>query len=197
MAVQPPYTVVIDSALHYLDKSRVPHGILYDRVYPFAQLTELQEGDTISTGYFLQAFSELQRARYGEMPNDDSAFTYRNARNIITGENLSNRLPLLVLNAQYATLDTTSVADGRLVVIDSTLHDGSNPASPYIGHSVTFPVLGQLEPIKTETAYELYLAPFAQFENAASAVASVSIKDLTTVRGGSNPVPGRSRFSDL
>lgn len=180
LVVQPPYTVIVDSALHHLDKSRVPHGILYDRVYPFAQLTELEEGDTISIGYFLQAFSELQRARYGEEPNDDSAFTYRNARNIITGENLSNRLPLLVLNARYATVDTTSVADGRLAFKDSALRDGSNPASPYIGHSITLPVIAQLEPVKTETAYELYLAPFAEFENAASAVASVSVRDLTT-----------------
>ncbi len=61
MAVQPPYTVIVDSALHHLDKNRVPHGILYDRVYPFAELTELEESDTISIGYFLQAFSELQR----------------------------------------------------------------------------------------------------------------------------------------
>ncbi len=61
LVVQPPYTVIIDSALYHLDKNRVPHGILYDRVYPFAELTELEQGDTVGIGYFLQAFSELQR----------------------------------------------------------------------------------------------------------------------------------------
>ena len=47
---QSPYTTIQDSMYRHLDKSNVPTGVLYDRVYPWANLIEnvaKVENDTI------------------------------------------------------------------------------------------------------------------------------------------------------
>ena len=56
------YTETIDSTLISVDKKQMKTDILYDRVVPFANLTE--QRDTTDFEYFRQAYSELYRASY-------------------------------------------------------------------------------------------------------------------------------------
>ena len=64
------YTEQRDSAFGPLHKSRVPYGILYNRVFPFAQLDAVVSGDSVSLSHWIQGLSELQRARYGPALGD-------------------------------------------------------------------------------------------------------------------------------
>ena len=56
------HTETVDSLLHFLDKKTMKTDILYNRVFPFANLT--QSKDTSDFTYFRQAWSELYRASY-------------------------------------------------------------------------------------------------------------------------------------
>lgn len=58
----PTFTEERDSAFAPLDKSRVPFGILYDRVFQFARLDQIKDGDTLTVMHWIQGVSELERA---------------------------------------------------------------------------------------------------------------------------------------
>lgn len=47
---QQTYTQVQDSLMQQLDKALIPNGILYDRVYPWAQLTRLNSSAELPKG---------------------------------------------------------------------------------------------------------------------------------------------------
>ena len=59
------YTQGVDEKLQLLDKNELTTGILYDRVYPLANLTVFNqtEADTSYVTHFYQAYGELQTAR--------------------------------------------------------------------------------------------------------------------------------------
>ena len=56
------YTETIDNTLISVDKKQMKTSILYDRVFPFANLKQIK--DTTDFEYFRQACSELHRASY-------------------------------------------------------------------------------------------------------------------------------------
>lgn len=56
------FTQERDSAFAPLNKSRIPHGILYDRVFQFARLDKIATDDTLSVMHWIQGVSELERA---------------------------------------------------------------------------------------------------------------------------------------
>ena len=114
------YTQQRDSVFGPLNKSRVPYGILYNRVFPFAQLDVVVSGDTVSLSHWIQGLSELQRARYGPAVGDNF-LNENNIRDFLNNENRQHRVPLLILDARFATLDTTAVLDGRLDTCRRTL----------------------------------------------------------------------------
>ena len=56
------YTETTDSILVSVDKKQMKTNILYNRVFPFANLK--QKKDTTDFEYFRQAYSELYHASY-------------------------------------------------------------------------------------------------------------------------------------
>ena len=56
------YTNTADSLLQFLDKEAMQTDILYDRVVPFANLTE--KVDSSNAEHFIQSWSELYRAYF-------------------------------------------------------------------------------------------------------------------------------------
>ena len=56
------YTETIDSILVSVDKKQMKTNILYNRVFPFANMKQTK--DTTDFEYFRQAYSELYRASY-------------------------------------------------------------------------------------------------------------------------------------
>ncbi len=63
---QSEYTKAADEALKNLDLSGVNSGILYDRVFPAAQLNTFTASDTSNYGHFIQAHAELYDASYAK-----------------------------------------------------------------------------------------------------------------------------------
>ncbi len=51
-----------DAAFAPLNKSRIPHGILNNRVFQFAHLDEMAQDDTFTVMHWIQGVSELERA---------------------------------------------------------------------------------------------------------------------------------------
>src|SRR5690606_9124947 len=59
-------TPEIDAKLQLLDKNYITTDILYDRVFPLANLSEFNQvnSDTSQINHFYRAYSEIQRADY-------------------------------------------------------------------------------------------------------------------------------------
>jgi len=77
--------------MQHLNKERVPHHLLYNRVFPFAGLDECVF-DTVNTTMLVQAWSELQRADY-EFNDSDSTLNYEWLFPLIESENNAKRIP--------------------------------------------------------------------------------------------------------
>lgn len=187
-----------DSIFAPLDKSRIPYGILYDRVFPFAGLTTFADGDTVTTARWIQAFSELQRAGL-EFEPDSTVLNHTNVRDFIFSENVGDRLPLLVLNARFASIDLEAYNDGRLVHKDGLVYDAPRTASPYLEHSVVMPVLAFKRKIYTETSYTMYFSTAYDFGAAAGdEITGITLADVTTDESWDIPMEGEEtiEFAD-
>ena len=66
-----PYTSGVDEKLALLDKSDVSTQILYDRVFPFANLENFNQTqvDTSQVHHYMAAYAELQVADYSNRFN--------------------------------------------------------------------------------------------------------------------------------
>ncbi len=123
---QSPYTVISDSLMENVDKSRIKTGILYDRVFPFARLDKFNNKTTDTTGFqhFRQAYSELYSSHYhptGHLlsPEDwDDMLDW----NTFTGS-----LPVGIMDMKYNQVKPNAVSKKILLNRKGLLYD--NPAS--------------------------------------------------------------------
>jgi hypothetical protein len=61
------YTEMFDSLLIHISRTDASTGVLYDRVVPFANITDFTVYPTLDTSqkqYFIQSYSELYRAAF-------------------------------------------------------------------------------------------------------------------------------------
>src|SRR5680860_235695 len=141
------FTQQVDYYFQHLDKSKVPTGILYERVFPAADVGRFANTsiDTTSALHFLTAFDELQTADY--------TGRWQPASTII--DNLSAKppweVPVGVIHIDYNTIDELALEDGLLDITtsqgDTLLVDVSNrPRAPYLPHTTTF-----ASPLKMQT----------------------------------------------
>lgn len=141
------FTSQVDYYFQHLDKSKIPTGILYERVFPAADVGRFANTsiDTTSALHFLTAFDELQTADY--TGRWQPAFT------II--DNLSAKppyeVPVGVIHIDYNTIDELAMEDGLLDITtsqgDTLLVDVPNrPRAPYLPHTTTF-----ASPLKMQT----------------------------------------------
>jgi hypothetical protein len=90
LAQNQDYTAQVDYYFQHLDKSQVPTGILYERVFPAADVGRFTNTsiDTTSAFHFFTAFDELQTADYtGRCGQQNDIFfaTYSNFKiNLLT-----------------------------------------------------------------------------------------------------------------
>ncbi len=100
---QSEYRQAADQAFANLDKNGITTGILYDRVFPAANLRE--SGTTSSAGHFQQAQSELYQASYNTQnrltPDDLSSLTWQSQQQGIT--------PIGVLIAGFQVLNFDAI----------------------------------------------------------------------------------------
>jgi hypothetical protein len=126
------FTYVIDSLLQHLDKSAITTGILYDRAWPAAavHLLNVNEADTASRSYFMEAYFELLSAAYNQAtwaPVDTIA-----NRAIICKQQYNN-VPVGLAFYGYNIIDTNALANNLIQMhSDSLYYDTPNrSASPY------------------------------------------------------------------
>src|SRR5690606_36932436 len=69
------YLDIQDSLYQYLDKSRIETGVLYNRVFPWANITAVKPGDSLYASRTRQAWQELYLAAYdrSQMPSIEEA----------------------------------------------------------------------------------------------------------------------------
>lgn len=176
------YTQTIDSVFRGMTKSRVPYGIFYDRVFPIAGLTEDHSADTLDSRYFIQAYSELQRADYS-YTHIDTILDHTHMLNYLYSENMQHRIPVMALNYNFSELDTNAFTDGRLDTLGGYVHDGTNSASPCITHHIAMPFCGVvLSELDSGVTYQLQFSDDYEFGNSAVTVNSITIYNATTAQ---------------
>ena len=103
------YTNTADSLFQFVDKKTMQTDILYDRVVPFANLT--QPKDTTDFEYFRQAYSELYRASYNP--------TFKHIEQVKTEVKKSfpnyHQVPIGLINTSFDYIkDSLETVDGYL-----------------------------------------------------------------------------------
>lgn len=146
-AQEQDYTAQVDYSFQQLDKSQIPTGILYERVFPASDVRRFSNTiiDTTSAFHFLSAFDELQTADYTKR--------WQPASMII--DNLSAKphweVPVGAINIDYNTIDEQALGDGLLDITlyqsDTLLVDVPNRSrSPYLLQTATL-----ASPLKMQT----------------------------------------------
>ena len=141
------FTPQVDYYFQHLDKSQVPTGILYERVFPAADVGRFTNTtiDTTSALHFFNSFGELQTADY--------TGRWQPASTII--DDLASKphweVPVGVINIDYNTIDELSFQDNLLDFTvfqgDTLLVDVPNrPRLPYLSHTAIL-----ASPLKMQT----------------------------------------------
>ena len=122
------YTALIDSLSQRLDKSRIPTGILYDRSLGLSGLVnplaaQLGSGQTFRQSYYDLWTAAPAAARSPTLLPYSQPALVQLADNLIT----AGQLPIGVLDAQFAVLDTLAEERGTIVQSGGLYYDG--PAS--------------------------------------------------------------------
>lgn len=135
------YTALQDKAFMHLDKNRIPTGVLYDRVYPWADLVAFtnRENKTVDYAFVRQAWYELQLSTY----HFDQSSTYVQFQETIRSNESANKgISIGYIDYDFNSLDSNALQDGRLYYdADSLLHDGT-AGNPYLSHRLSIPVIG-------------------------------------------------------
>ena len=123
-------------ASNNLPVSRVPYGVLYDKVVGWAGLDVWSSNDTTSKSHLLQAWWDLENSRIapGVVRHDE-------LKNRVTDMEIERRIPLIALNYQFGSIDTMAYTDGRMRIENNELIDAGG-ASPYLERHVCFAGLG-------------------------------------------------------
>jgi hypothetical protein len=125
------FTQAMDSLLAPLDKSRIPTGILYERVEPFANidLFNISSPDPFISEYsfFCQTYFELYNAAY----NRSSWLKPDYLKAWAEGEALQGKYTVGVLDYQFNMIDSNAVNNGLLTYSNGQFHDVPGAANPY------------------------------------------------------------------
>lgn len=141
------YQQEADQVLLNLNKANVTTGILYDRVFPLANLHKFQglsTDDTTNTEHFHQAYYEL----YNAMINNGSYQTPEALNNYLKTNYLGNEHTIGLMLFNYNYLDTNAIKNNQLYSINSQLYDDPNrTTSPWLQN--TFFVASPLLPAES------------------------------------------------
>ncbi len=124
LAAQQTYTQMQDSLMLHLNKTLIPSGILYDRVYPWASLPHLDAStDTIDYSYVKQAWYELELASYmlTDGMNPLEQIQEKINQNTINEKGIS----IGYIDVAYNSIDSNAITNGTLIMgTDSLWYDG-------------------------------------------------------------------------
>ena len=116
-----------------MDKNYVNTGILYDRVFPFANVDDyvgdVNSTDATSPGHFMQAYYEMYNAAY-----NTAGWISPEDLNPLVDATYSNAHPIGIFYYKFNTIDPDALQDHLL----DTLYNGQfidvadRPRSPYL-----------------------------------------------------------------
>ena len=121
----------LDTRMSAIDKSQIPTGCLYSRVYPAAQLLTFNQNgqqDVSSAGHFKQAYSELYNSLYSKgnwpVPTD--------FQDLLTDYAIQGKALLGVISQDVNYFKDDAIANNQLYVQNGNLYDTPNrTGSPY------------------------------------------------------------------
>lgn len=129
-----PWRDYADYKFQNLNKSLIPKGVLYDRVFPFANVHtyegSLSFTDTTYTNHFIQSYYEMYQASYNttgkKLPEDLDSLLNKNYT--------SNEHPIGLLFYKFNTIDSFALQDHLLDTLSNgQFVDVNNPSrSPII-----------------------------------------------------------------
>ncbi len=169
------YTKIFDSLASGLSASRIPSGALYNRVYPWSGLDRWKSGDSTSTAHLYQSWFDAEQSVINPVRRND---TYTAMRENVQRQLSRLRLPLVVINFQFAMIDEMAEKDGRLLQKKGILTD-AGLASPYQIKRICVAGLALDKPLAGQQ-YLLSLNREMELNNTGQPVAYIEINNLTT-----------------
>ena len=124
-----------DYILQYIDKSKIPTQILYDRVFPMAGLDFFNQAtnDTSSYTHFIQSYSEIYYANYQQNSLPSPGIL----KNLVLKNRNDNNIPLALMRYAFNIIDTLSIANNLFVKDGDFLRDVAGRASsPYLSRKL-------------------------------------------------------------
>lgn len=164
------YTQKADSMFLNLDKAAITSDILFDRAFPVSRFDLFNNSmDTSNYEFALQAYSELYQAHYqrNKMTHPDVL------TDMVTWENLRNRIPIQVLDYNIHKLRPDAVEQNLLTYSNGVFHHVPGAASPY--QQQTFQAAKPLVELIKTPSVKFVLMPHFISRNTGLSVASVQI----------------------
>ncbi len=169
------YSEVFDSLSTGLIPSRIPYGILYNRVYGWGGLDNWNNADTTSISKLYQGWYDAEQSYISTSlrPN-----RYENMRSKVQQQIYQVQLPIVALCYQYSYIDSNALVDGRMTINNGMLTD-NNAATPYLTKQIGMVGFG-LDKVATNKNYAIQLDTALLFINNGSSISQVIINNITT-----------------
>lgn len=177
-----PYAEEAHNILKNLDKTQIPTGILYEAVFPWADL-DIYDGstitDTTSLYHFFQSYNELFYSNYNRAgmihPND--------LQNSIANfhSNKDYHHPIGLIDYDFNSLDPSAVSNNLLYLSNGQLFDTPNrQESPYINKRTFISSILQANSIDKfyDGIHYFYFDPSFTFSNRGTQISSYQYIDF-------------------
>lgn len=171
-AQEKTYTETVDSIYHNLNKAEITTSILYDRVFPFANIDYFNyiNPDTSNYEYFKQAYFELYTASYNNM----AMFHPDAFEKFAQLQTLNNVTPIALLNYNFNVIDTLALDDNLMYNNDLLLYDVNNRTrNPYLLKNVTVASVMADSVYSSTVNFKLFSNTYLQ--NTALSIASLQV----------------------
>ena len=121
-----PYNRQAYDMLKNLDKTQIPTGVLYESVYPWAEL-EFYDGsatsDTSNTSHFMQAYTEMYNSTFNRTNLKHPSDLMTNIINFHADKTFHH--PVGIIDYQFNTIKEDAVSNNLLSVSNNQLFDVS------------------------------------------------------------------------
>lgn len=164
------YSQLFDSLSTGLIPSRIPFGVLYDRVYPWSGLSKWTNGDTTSVAHLFQSWFDAEQSVMDPLVRPNN---YNAMRDVVQQQLYQMKLPVVALNFRFAYFDSTAEQDGRISVTNGMLTDNGQ-ASPYLTREVTFAGIAT-DKIYTNKNYALQYSSPLLLNNTTTSIQSIMV----------------------
>jgi len=187
------YKAKIDGYVLNLNKSQIPTGILYDRVYPMAGLHKFNHAgsrDTSSYAHFKQAYFELYEAKYSTV----SMQAFATFKTVINQSLVSKRIPIGAIHYNFNIIDTLALRNNLLSIQNELLYDvASRPRIPYLPHQ-TLVVAALTESVQAGTVNFVFNSNFIK-SNTGNAITSINVDFGNETGTTATIVPGSTVYT--